>query len=169
MTARPLEFHSRRSWRSILIGPRSYFGIQGRLAWLVVAVTCAVALGTARYLPPDPRGHGTHEALGMPPCSFMLISGIPCPTCGMTTAFSLVMHGRPWAALIAQPAGFVLCIGTFALMVASMRFAAQGHMVTPNWDRIGPVRFTLGFGFLLLTAWGFKIVHGMLASELPIR
>ncbi len=122
----------------------------------------------AAFLPPDPRGHGTHEALGMPPCGFMLMTGLPCPTCGMTTAFSLIMHGRPCAAVIAQPAGAAICLGTFMLLGASLGAAIRGFMVSPNWDRIGPVRFMLGFGFLLLAGWGFKIAHGMIAGTLPI-
>ena len=29
---------------------------------------------------PDARGHGTHEQLGMPRCSWPVLYGRPCPT-----------------------------------------------------------------------------------------
>jgi len=87
----------------------------------------------------------------------------------MTTAFSLMMHGRPFAGFVAQPAGALLCVGTILLLAASLHTAARGFLVTLNWDRIGPVRFMLSLGFMLLAGWGFKIVHGLMTGELPMR
>jgi hypothetical protein len=40
-----------------------------------------------------PKTHGTHQQLGLPPCSFNAATGWPCPSCGFTTCFSLVAHG----------------------------------------------------------------------------
>ena len=48
----------------------------------------------ARQLEPDPRGFGTHQRLGLPPCSFRLILDLPCPSCGMTTSFAHFVRGR---------------------------------------------------------------------------
>src|SRR5512136_652854 len=88
----------------------------GRLAWAGVAVSCAAVLVLARLLHPDPRGFGTHEQMGMPPCSSVLLTGLPCPTCGMTTAFSWVMHGHLWLAAKAQPAGLLSCLATILML-----------------------------------------------------
>jgi hypothetical protein len=143
--------------------------VRGRLTWLAVASCCAAVLGLAGYLPPDPRGHGTHEALGFPPCSFMMMTGLPCPSCGMTTSFSLIMHGRPLEGFRVQPAGALLCLGAVALLAASLHAAARGSVVSPNWDRIGPVRLMLSVGLMLLAGWGFKISHGLLSGGLPLR
>jgi len=107
--------------------------------------------------------------LGMPPCSFVLTTGLPCPTCGMTTAFSFVMHGRPWSAFKAQPAGALLCIATVGLLAASVYAAVTGRIVSVNWDRLGPVRLALGAALLLMLAWGFKIAYGLLTGILPAR
>lgn len=154
-----------------LLGPRSRVGTNARLAWAGVALACAVVLGVARYLEPDARGYGTHRQLGFYryPCSFVVTSGLPCPTCGMTTAFSLIVHGRPGSAFKAQPAGAVLCLGTMGLLVFSLSVVISGKMVAVNWDRIGPVRFTLAVGVLILGGWGFKIAHGLITGTLPAR
>ncbi|HUU82489.1 MAG TPA: hypothetical protein VM243_03195, partial [Phycisphaerae bacterium] len=48
----------------------------------LVAGGCLTLLATAGLLEPDPRGYGTHRALGMWPCSLPLVTGYPCPTCG---------------------------------------------------------------------------------------
>jgi len=169
VTARPYMASIRNSPIRAWLGPREYLGARARLAWLAVAIACATVLGIGAYLRPDPRGLGTHEALGLPPCSFVLTSGLPCPTCGMTTAYSLMLHGHPIQAFLAQPAGAVLCLGTVVLLIASVHFAIRGYMVSPNWVRLGPVRTMLCLGFLLLFGWGFKIVHGMLTGAFPIR
>ena len=52
---------------------------------LVPPIVTALALWVGS-VPPDARGHGTHERLGMLPCSWPQSLGLPCPTCGVTTA-----------------------------------------------------------------------------------
>ena len=34
---------------------------------------------------------GTHQQLGLPPCNFVTLTGYPCPACGMTTSFALLV------------------------------------------------------------------------------
>jgi hypothetical protein len=48
----------------------------------------------ARTLDPDPRGFGTHQRLGLPPCTFRQLSNLPCPGCGMTTSFAHFTRGN---------------------------------------------------------------------------
>lgn len=136
----------------------------------LVALSCLTILAVAVWLRPDPRGYGTHEAiLGAWPCGFILTTGLPCPTCGMTTSFALLMHGRPIDAFVAQPAGAALCLATIAAAIVSIYIAASGRAPLVNWERLGPIRLTLGFGLLLLAGWGFKMAYGMLAGTLPAR
>jgi hypothetical protein len=74
-------------------------------AWsLLLLCGFAVAAG----LEPDPRGYGTHQALGFPPCTFRELLGIPCPSCGMTTSVSNYVRGRFGDAARANCGGFVL-------------------------------------------------------------
>lgn len=78
----------------------------------LVGLACLAAL--ALLTDPDPRGYGTHEELGLPPCSWIEIWGIPCPGCGVTTSVSLFVHGHPLRSALTQPFGF-LCVASFAL------------------------------------------------------
>lgn len=142
-------------------------GWRTRAISAAVAVACGGVLGLAAHLEPDPAGHGTHRALGLPPCGMILTSGIPCPTCGMTTSFALVMHGRPIAAFLAQPAGMVLCLATVACMLTSVWIMVGGRVPAVRWERINPTRWMIGFGFLLMGGWGFKIAQGLLTGGLP--
>ena len=64
----------------------------------------------ARGLEPDPRGYGTHEQFGLPACTFLETSGLPCPSCGMTTSFAYLARGRLVDAARANLAGCALAI-----------------------------------------------------------
>ncbi len=151
-----------------ILGPRQRATSHTRVVWALVAAACAGVLSVAVYLTPNPAGMGTHEALGMPPCSFVLNAGLPCPTCGMTTSFSNVVRGRLIAAFLAQPAGMVLCIATIILFAYGVYVAVAGWTIDVNWDRIG-MRLIVGLGFLILAGWGFKIAYGMLTGVLPVK
>jgi hypothetical protein len=67
-----------------------------------------------------PLSHGTHRQLGLPPCLMKEVTGLPCPSCGMTTSFSLLMHGDASAAWRANWAGVI---------VASLGLAATFGML----------------------------------------
>jgi hypothetical protein len=73
-----------------------------------ITMSSVLILAVAWWLQPDPRGFGTHQQLGLPPCTFQFLWGIPCPSCGMTTSFSSVIHGNFPQAFHANRAGFLL-------------------------------------------------------------
>ncbi len=77
-----------------------------------IAVVLAIALRLNPYDPTtgEPFTHGTHTQLGLPPCNFLVISGFPCPSCGMTTSFSLLMHGDLVGSWRANGAGLLLVL-----------------------------------------------------------
>ena len=67
-------------------------------AALVVAF-CAGVLLLAAWMEPSSRGLGTHLQLGLAPCGWVAYGGIPCPSCGMTTAFAHATDGNLLGAL----------------------------------------------------------------------
>lgn len=86
--------------------------------WATVCILgilgCIAVLGIAAWLEPDPRGHGTHTQLGLPPCRMMEVNRTPCVSCGMTTSFANMIRGRVGAAFAANPAGVLLFLLTLA-------------------------------------------------------
>lgn len=94
---------------------------------LAFALIGFAALTLARALTPDPRGFGTHEALGLAPCRARAISGEPCPSCGATTALAWALRGEPARAVRANPAGALLALSLPTLILWLATLAARGR------------------------------------------
>ena len=132
---------------------------------LLAAIALAV-LGVALWLVPSPTGVGTHRGLGIPPCGWMQAYDVPCPTCGMTTAFSLAAHGSLLRSAYVQPMGFVLAVGTAAAFLVCLHTACTGSRLAHVLGARLTPRVLLGLGAFALLAWGWKfaLVRGMLPA-----
>jgi len=53
---------------------------------------------------------GTHQQLGLPPCTFVAWLGIRCPSCGMTTSWSHMLRGNVLGAMQANAGGALLAL-----------------------------------------------------------
>lgn len=128
-----------------------------RLAGGAVAAAAATILGVAWMLEPASAGMGTHTQLGLPPCGWVLSIGTPCPTCGMTTAFSLAAHGRVGGAVFAQPAGAFLAFVTAGAFLVGTHMALTGSSTHLLLARLW--RGWMGWAMLVLVlgAWAWKI------------
>lgn len=85
----------------------------------------------AWILTPDDSGSGTHRQLGLPECLLLQLTGVPCPTCGMTTAFSHFVRGHWLAALQSNPAGALLALG-LAICWPALVLSLTGHCAAPG-------------------------------------
>ncbi len=132
-----------------------------RLFFLVAAVLAATVLALAFRLEPDPRGLGTHERLGLPPCGFQLWTDLPCPSCGMTTAFALAARGRLAAAAITQPAGFVIFLVAVAFALAGPPIAALGVPIAARVTPAASRRAALSLLLTILLAWAFNVLRAL--------
>ena len=117
-----------------------------------------VVFGIASWLTPDPRGFGTHQQLGMPACSFQLITGIQCPHCGLTTSFSWFIRGQFEKSFRTNPAGFILAFVSVGILIWIILINIRGAFVITN----APGRIALfGFGIwvvLSIVVWVFKVL-----------
>lgn len=123
-----------------------------------------VALGL--FLDPDPRGWGTHEQLGFQPCFPMSHWNVPCPGCGVTTAVSLAVHGRPLASLRTQPFGVVVLATAALVAVGALALHRRGRDLSEALPRLPWRRLVLVLGGLMLVAWLYKLaaVRGWLGG-----
>ncbi len=136
--------------------PRGRLGWNARLGLAAAVLLLSCVYGLAAWLDPfdaagQPRRSGTHEQLGLGPCQFEKWTGKPCPTCGMTTAFSLLMHGRPVAAARANPAGLLLALAGVPLAVGLALAAAKGRWQGPKVPETWLLPLAAAvFGFVML-------------------
>jgi hypothetical protein len=82
---------------------------------LVIAAMLAGIFAIAFWLNPydldgTPRKMSTHTQLGIPPCNFVIMFGKPCPACGMTTSFALLVRGDVSNSLRANWTGTVIAV-----------------------------------------------------------
>jgi hypothetical protein len=131
---------------------------QARAIAAVVLVGGLGLLAVAVRLTPDSAGMGTHHQLGLPPCGMLVVTKLPCPTCGMTTAFAHTVRGQWIKAILAQPMGWVLAVATGMAVLLALRTLVAGKVWTLNWYRVSPTRLVFTIFALFLVAWAFRIV-----------
>ncbi|TVQ76977.1 MAG: DUF2752 domain-containing protein [Phycisphaeraceae bacterium] len=139
-------------------------GVGVRRASLAERVSCGVLasgalalLATAALLDPSPTGTGTHTQLGLPSCTWLAMAGVPCPTCGMTTAFAYAAAGDYQQAFLAQPAGLVFVLATSMAVWIAGHIALFGSTVGRAMTRIfGSRVLWIGLG-ILLAGWFYKM------------
>ncbi|HEV3439413.1 MAG TPA: DUF2752 domain-containing protein [Gemmata sp.] len=130
-----------------------------RMSLLVVGGLLVGIFAIAFWLNPydsdgKPRRMATHTQLGMPPCNFVLLTGKPCPACGMTTSFALLVRGDLSASMRANWAG-TLIAGLWAL---TMVWAIAGGIAGR------PLFIPQGKGELILT-----VIVGIVLALMLVR
>ena len=121
---------------------------------------CITVLLVALNLEPAAEGIGTHQQLGLSPCTFWLLLQTPCPMCGMTTTFTHLAHLQFSEGLLNQPFGVVL----FGLMLVCMAIGfidlVTGRGVykkTYQWIRRNDALFSRSLLLGLILGWIYKI------------
>jgi len=129
----------------------------GRLLALGIALAALTVLVIGVTLKPAPAGVGTHRAMGFHQCDFLARTGLPCPSCGMTTSFAHFVRGQWPASLYVQPMGFVLalaCGGVFWAGVYMALTASPLHRLVRQVPAVPAIMTILGFA---IAAWAWKM------------
>ncbi len=129
-----------------------------RVVAAVVCLACFALLAFAGSLTPSTDGHGTHTQVGLPQCSLMAFSDVPCPGCGMTTSFAHAADGRLDLALVAQPAGAVGALATAMAVLIAGYIAVTGNNVAVHLRPLAGGRAVFALLALIAAAWVYKIV-----------
>jgi hypothetical protein len=128
------------------------------------ALVGCLVFGVAAILSPydshgRPLSHGTHRQLGLPPCAMKALTGFPCPSCGMTTSISLVMHGDLAAASEANSAGLIVAglglVATVWLAAVAAGIPSGGFTVdeTIKWLAVTGAATAMLRWLALAAAW----------------
>ena len=129
-----------------------------RAIWIGMAAAAITVVALAAFLTPNPAGHGTHTQLGLPPCGFLVITGFPCPGCGLTTCFSYMAHFDPIGAAFANPFGVMLFLVTVAMIPISLVSAWRGWAVIAVLDRIRADKWALLLACCSIGVWVIRVI-----------
>lgn len=140
------------------------------LAAMYATIGVAVFLVAAALDPYDdagrPRTHGTHRQLGLPACAIRSLTGVGCPSCGMTTTFALLAHGDPLAAWETNWAGCVVAM--IAFLGTTWFLAVAAGLPPGRMTAEGVVLAMVMSGTsVALARWLATVGHGLTAALFP--
>lgn len=127
------------------------------------AVALVVVFITAIRINPydedgQPLRFGAHTRIGMPPCEFYVWFGKPCPSCGLTTSYSLLMHGDVLNSLRANPVGTLMALFCLVLIPWSLYIAIRGRYLWVRSIERASLWVAGIFLTLLLIRWGIVLM-----------
>jgi hypothetical protein len=142
-----LKFNQRKRERAKSVAPPpKRIGLRiiaGFLAF--IPLTLLIIAGN---LNPAEKGLGTHQQLGLPPCSLRVLAGIRCPACGMTTSWSYFARGNWLASMNTNAGGFLLALLCVAMIVLAAQVVRCGLLPSP---RVQTWLTIAGAGVLVVT------------------
>jgi len=131
-----------------------------RLVLALAALVGLTLLGTARNLEPDSRGFGTHEQLGLTPCYFQQTTGMVCPMCGCTTAWTHLLRGDTGQAAVANLGGMLLCVAVVMGSPWMLLVAIWGRwpLAPPTWRAV--LVIASAWLAVVVLDWGRRVYLG---------
>jgi hypothetical protein len=135
---------------------RANWWVRGGLVAMAAAMAFVFYLATRVQPYADdgtPLRMASHRSLGLPACRFQELTGLPCPSCGMTTSFALLVRGDVLNSLRANWVGTGLAVFCLLFIPWSIASTFRGRFL---WVRNveGVLAFLVGaFTVLMLGRW----------------
>jgi len=134
-----------------------------RLTLVLITLVLVGVFALAIWLNPydrdgNPLRMGTHMGLDLPPCTFYDLTGKPCPSCGMTTSFALLMRGDVVNSLKANAVGTLLAGFCLVLIPWNLVCAWRGRLYGIRSLERSITLALLVFVVLMLLRWGIVLL-----------
>lgn len=129
--------------------------------WIAVFIV-AIALNPYDSDDGGARKMGTHMQLGLPDCNFKVLTQLPCPSCGMTTSFSLLLHADVWNSMQANFAGTALAAFGLFFIPWALASAFFGRFMFVRSLEMVIFRLAIVFLVLLFGRWGLILILELL-------
>lgn len=128
----------------------------------MAAVVCVVFVIATQVQPYKADGtakrQASHTSIGMAPCRFQEVANMPCPSCGMTTSFALLVRGDVINSMRANWVGTGLAVFCALFVPWCVVSSIRGKYL---WVRRleAPLAFLVGtFTVLMLGRWGVVLL-----------
>jgi hypothetical protein len=128
-----------------------------RLVAAAAGAACLTVLILAASIRPSTAGVGSHHQLKMARCGMLERTGIPCPTCGMTTSYAWLVRGNVAASLYVQPMGTFFGLVTAMGVWVGFYIALTGVPALRALRPITQVNWVVPLVGAIILAWAWKI------------
>ena len=119
--------------------------------WLLVGGASLCLLGVALATP----------GIQLPRCAFKIITGLPCPTCGLTRTIIALSRGDVDRAAFMNPLAAILCAaGVLYLLYAAVVLALRLPRFRPIVSAAGARRIRIAAVAAIATNWIWLIATG---------
>jgi hypothetical protein len=140
---------------------RANWWVRGGLLAMAAAMVFVFYLATQVHpfnADGSPMRTGSHQTLGLPNCRFKEMTGMPCPSCGMTTSFAFLVRGDLVNSVKANWVGTGLAVFCILFIPWSVVSTFRGKYL---WIRNieGVLGLLVGvFTVLMLARWGLVLL-----------
>lgn len=136
--------------------PAAHPGV--RLGLVVIMVCWLAVFAIAAYLNPygdngEALREQTHRQLGLPACNFRVLTDLPCPSCGMSTSFALLVRGDVVNSLRANFAGTMLAGIGLVFLPWSVLSMWRGRWLWVRSVEPWLIRIVFGWVAVMLLRW----------------
>ena len=119
--------------------------------WLLVGGASLCLLGVALATP----------GIQLPRCVFKTLTGLPCPSCGLTRTIIALSRGDVDRALFLNPLATIACAaGLLYLLYAAAVLALRLPRLRPTVSAAGARRLRIGAVAVIATNWLWLIATG---------
>ncbi len=153
----PLMILTEDGEREVPVRLRCWVRLSLVLITLGVTTIFAIAAGLDPYRGGKIWLEETHRQLLLPPCTFKVITGLPCPSCGMTSSFALLVRADLWNSLQANACGTFLAGFLMVLAPWSLGSALAGRLLFVRQVEVVIMRLLTCFLFLMFVRWGLVL------------
>ena len=126
---------------------------------LGIALLPLALMFVASRLEPSSRGLGTHQQLGLPPCTTRLVFGIRCPACGMTTSWAHFVRGQWQTSAAVNLGGFLLAFYCLAASALALSVVRSGQIPGFATQRVLATTLIAVFA-ITITDWIWRLTFG---------
>jgi Protein of unknown function (DUF2752) len=100
----------------------------------------------------------SHQSLGLPACRFKEMTDLPCPSCGMTTSFALLVRGDVGNSLRANWVGSGLAVFCALLIPWCAVSSIRGRYLWVHRIESALALLVGVFTVLMLSRWGVVLL-----------
>jgi hypothetical protein len=109
----------------------------------------------------------THQQIGLLPCTFVEKTGVPCPACGMTTSFALLVRGDLINSLGANWVGTMLAAFCLAFIPWAVIGVVRGRTPFVRSLEKASIVVITGLLVLMLLRWGIVLAWLWYNGRIP--